>query len=107
VTERIGVRVPGASDLGPAPSNTRPHDSGTTLHRSAVRDGPPSLLQRAASSPPPAGDGESVPPSTPADAAAVAIERGTPPPSPEEVADRVYRLLCEDLRRDRERWGRW
>ena len=35
------------------------------------------------------------------------IERETIPPKPEDVADRVYQIMVQELRRDRERSGRW
>ncbi len=34
-------------------------------------------------------------------------EREKKPPSPEEVAERVYHLFCQELRRERERRGHW
>jgi hypothetical protein len=36
-----------------------------------------------------------------------ATEREKRPPSPEEVAERVYHLFCQELRRERERRGHW
>lgn len=65
------------------------------------------LVQRLATSQSPAdGVGDSPSPHA-AGSEAAAIERETPSPSPEEVADRVYELLCQDLRWARERSGRW
>ncbi len=34
-------------------------------------------------------------------------EAETPLPSPEDVAERVYRIFCENLRQERERRGHW
>jgi hypothetical protein len=59
-----------------------------------------------ASQSPATGVGDSPAPHAPAPGTA-AIERETPSPSPEEIADRVYELLCQDLRWARERSGRW
>ena len=74
-----------------------------------VREGPLPWVQRAAPDRPTVGDGGGAPPLTPATmpAAAEAINGQTVPPSAEEVAQRVYDLFCQDLRRDRERRGRW
>ena len=45
--------------------------------------------------------------STSTDGAPSEIEQETPSFSPEEVAERVYRIFCENLRRERERRGYW
>jgi hypothetical protein len=36
-----------------------------------------------------------------------ASRRVMSPPSVEEIAERVYRLFCQELRRERERRGHW
>ncbi len=59
----------------------------------AAPDGPSAAAPASASGP---GTGQ---------AAAGAIERETPTPSAEEVAERVYRLFCQELRQERERRG--
>ncbi|MBI4790799.1 MAG: hypothetical protein HY782_27535 [Chloroflexi bacterium] len=41
------------------------------------------------------------------DMAASEIERETSTVSVADVAERVYRIFCENLRRERERRGRW
>lgn len=65
------------------------------------------LLQRAAGDPPPSdAGGGAAPPSTAQEPAPQAAERETSLPSAQEVADRVYRLFCQELRRGRERRGR-
>jgi hypothetical protein len=56
------------------------------------------FLQKAADDLPPAPEAEGV---------AAANGRETAPITPEEVAERVYQLICRDLRWDREREGGW
>ena len=83
------------SALGPAPApSTTPED-------------PLPLVQRAAANSLPAKGAVGAPSSDSTAMGAEEIERETPSPSPEEVADRVYQLLCQDLRWERERRGRW
>lgn len=74
---------------------------------SAIPEAPLPLVQRLAASQS-STEGESDSPSPGVtEMGAAAIERETTSPSPEEVADRVYQLLCQDLRWERERRGRW
>lgn len=73
----------------------------------AIPDDPLPLVQRAAPSGSPAESVGGSPPSQPAETGAAAIERETHPPTPEEVTERVYHLFSQDLRRERERRGRW
>ena len=65
------------------------------------------MRQTVAASLPHGDDGWSGPPSTQPDTVGEATQRETSPPSPQEIADRVYHLFCQDLRRERERQGRW
>jgi len=51
--------------------------------------------------------GGAAPPPAPAETAAESPERETPTRLAEAVARRVYELFLQDLRRDRERQGRW
>jgi hypothetical protein len=52
-------------------------------------------------------DGPGGPPSTSKDMIRKVDKRETTPPSLEEIADRVYHLFCQELRREWERRGRW
>lgn len=45
------------------------------------------------------------PSSPPAEKGAEAIRRETKMPTPEAIAERVYRLFCQELRREQERRG--
>lgn len=64
------------------------------------------IMRAAATDLPPTDDGRSGPPS-PADTVGQAMKRETILPTPEEIAERVYRLFCRDLRQEHERRGRW
>jgi hypothetical protein len=106
MTRRIGAAGRRALDLALNRVEAGRTGRAPAPARFPIRAAPLPFLQRAAPSPPPAsepqnGSGSQL---TPAEGA---IERETPSPSPKEIADRVYRLFCQDLRRDRERRGRW
>ena len=88
--DRIQARVAPRS-LAPAPC--------------PLPDRPLPLVQRAEESPPSGAESASAPPTGPAESG-VTNERETKPLTPEEVADRVYQLMRQDLRWDRERSGR-
>jgi hypothetical protein len=90
-------RVQTARDAGSArPPLSHPVDVAAPLFVQAATAGPalPATEEGAAAG---------IVASPPADEA---IEREMPSPSAEEVADRVYRLFRDDLRRERERLGR-
>jgi len=72
-----------------------------------IRGGDLPLLQRAAPVTSSADEGNEIPPPTQVGSADTAVERETNSPSPEEVADRVYRLFYQDWRLGRERRGGW
>ncbi len=65
----------------------------------------PSLAHSAADTPA-AQPGSDQAPSAPSQGGTAGAE-GAHPPSAEEVAERVYRLFCQDLRQMRERQGLW
>lgn len=73
--------------------------------RFSNREVPLPFVQRAAPASPATGGPE--PAGTPEseEPAGATVERETAALSPQAVADRVYDLLCQDLRRDRERCG--
>lgn len=66
----------------------------------------PLVVQRAVSQQSGASEGGTAPSAPAGQAPAEATERVPTTPSPEEIADRVYRLFCQELRLDRERTGR-
>ncbi len=70
-----------------------------------TRGGDLPLLQRAMPAATSTDEGHEIPPPAQAGSADTAVERETTPPSPEEVADRVYRLFYQDWRLGRERRG--
>ncbi|NOZ06894.1 MAG: hypothetical protein GXP41_11195 [Chloroflexi bacterium] len=81
--------------FGPAPASGRFPTRGSDLP----------LLQRAMPAASSADEGYEVSPPAQAGSADTAVERETTPPSPEEIADRVYRLFYQDWRLGRERRG--
>ena len=105
MTRRVGSAGRRARDLALGIMGIRTGDGGRAVARFPVRRGSLPLLQRAVSGRQAVGSGESVSSPSLALTAAAEIEQEMSPPSPEEVADRVYRLFCQDLRRDRERRG--
>lgn len=115
MTNRIGVAGRRARDLTLAQAWSEHSRSMRTGHGHRalvpayfpVHEGPLPLLQRAAAEPPADDEAAGISPPTLATPAAEAIERETAPPSPREVADRVYHLFRRDLRRGRERRGRF
>lgn len=67
---------------------------------------PLTLLQRAVGSPPP--EEEPANSNAPGEAPTVeTTDRETRSPTAEQIAEQVYRLMSQDLRRDRERCGHW
>lgn len=85
----------------------RARPTGRDVATYRVDDRPLPLVQMAAEGEeePAADGGEGLTP-PPASAAAQTVEREMRTPSAEEVADRVYRLLVETLRLERERGAR-
>ncbi len=73
--------------------------------RDNVRDDPLPLVQRAVSEQPAVDTAEHLVSSAMNDLPAEAVERVASAPSAKDVAERVYRLFCQDLRRYRERRG--
>lgn len=92
----LAQHVAGARRIEPVPSSTL----------SSAHNGIPSLMRQAADAPPEQNN-DNAPAPARADTAASEIERETPSLSPQDVAERVYHIFCENLRRERERRGYW
>ena len=74
---------------------------------SSVASSPSPLMRQAVTQLPSEASAGPGAPTARENAAASEIKRETPSLSPQDVAERVYRIFCEELRRERERRGRW
>lgn len=107
MTRGIGIAGRQALDLAQHVTDAQRTERVPSSAPSSVDNSPsPLMRQEVTQSPIESGDSNA---STTAGAnpAASEIERETPSPSPEDVAERVYHIFCETLRLERERRGRW
>lgn len=107
MTNHLGTAGRRAANLAPDQMQVEAGVHSLAPAPSAISEGPRTVVQRSADSQSAAEGGVLNTPSHSTGAGRAVVEREALSPSPEEVADRVYQLLRQDLRWERERRGRW